>query len=245
MNLYIENDEDVESAFLYNPQMAQYDKRIAIIPIPKIDKNNTELIKILNLVFGFKNELPCLNDKIIFFGQPWEAMPEYLKNLSGIKKLLFRNAYKKHLIESTKHEFEMELFRILVENSRKGSVCVKLHPRASSSVIKEYKNYDCQFLPNLDLPWELYGVNCDMNNGLWVSDNSSALFSYDFTFMTNNTNVFLYGYRLCHNGLDNNEKIIDSFFSRYSEYNQNVFIPNKKEGYIKIIKEYCNNRKNA
>lgn len=113
---------------------------------------------------------------------------------------------------------------------------------ASSSVIKEYNNYDCQFLPNLDLPWELYGVNCDMNNGLWVSDNSSALFSYDFTFMTNNRNVFLYGYRLCHNGLDNNEKIIDSFLSRYSEYNQNIFIPNKK-GYIKIIKEYCNNRK--
>lgn len=108
----IKTDLPVNSIYLYQPELANYyddsKYRSLIKFIPQINWNDDEFRKLINFVFGFKKTDAEYNNKVIFFDQNWDPMPEYLQNLKGIKKIVLQKHYKKHLKESTIYDKKMQ-----------------------------------------------------------------------------------------------------------------------------------------
>ena len=84
--------------------------------LPAIDWQDNEFRNIINEIFDFENKGEDYNNKVVFFDQNWDPMPDYLKNLSGMKKIILNNSYRKHQKESRLYDKKMELFRILADS---------------------------------------------------------------------------------------------------------------------------------
>ncbi len=217
----------IDNIYLYEPEMAVYRNKFSnIIRIPKINKDNKMFIKMINFIFNFQEENKFdFRRKIIFFDQNWDAMPKYLRNMSGLKKVLLGKLYKKHLKESRIYDKKMELFESLVKKSLPQKVFVKLHPRSDKNFINDYIEKGGALLPNIKTPWEVFGCNCDIKNNVWVTIHSSALSAYDFTIQNDKNNKFIFLYKFVLNNEENFEEI-DSFFEKFRRENSDrVFIP--------------------
>lgn len=227
----------INNVYLYEPELAVYKNTFnSIIQIPKIDKNDKDFIEKVNFIFDFQryNSID-FNNKILFFDQNWDAMPKYLGNISGIKKLLLNNLYKKHLNESFIYNKKMELFAILMKKSLPRKIFVKLHPRSSNYFISDYLEKGGELLPNIIAPWELFGCNYDIKNNIWITIHSSALCSYDFTIKSQKENKFIFLYKIILKNEENFEEI-DGFFEQFRKKNiDRVFIPKDEVELMKCL----------
>lgn len=238
----IKGKHRIDNIYLYAPEMAIYKDSFAnIITIPKIKKVDTEFIKTLNFIFGFSEDDKIdLQNKIIFFDQNWDAMPKYLRNLTGIKKILFGNLHKRHLKESVIYDAKIKMFGILTKIMQPAKVWVKLHPRSNNEFIDDYKNNGAEFLPNITAPWEVFGCNCNIKNNLWVTIHSSALCAYDFTIDAENQNKFIFLYKFILKNVHNIDEINRFFENFQSHHSKNVFLPKDEDEFIELSKELKN-----
>ena len=237
----IKTDLPLDNIFLYQPELANYYNegyQNKIKQIPAIDWQDEAFRKVLNEVFAFTNSNADYSDKVIFFDQNWDPMPEYLKNLTGVKKIILRNPYKKHLKESQKYNKKMELFRILADNfAGIKDVIVKLHPRSSDSFVQDYQQSVCKIAENLKVPWEVFEDNYTFKNNIWVTVSSTALCSLLMAFKNKHDNVKLvFLYKLVYeDGAKYKED--NEFFERFRDrYEGKVYIPNNIDEYMKYIK---------
>lgn len=230
-----------DNVYLYEPDLAVYKGKFEnFIKIPKIKKNDRELIELINFVFDFKDidKIDLIN-KVVFFDQNTDPMPKYLRNAGKIKKLIFANLYKKHLKEQIVYQTKIELFKILVNNCWPERVFVKLHPRSNPDYIKDYKDNKAEFFPNIFAPWELFGCNCYIKNNVWVTIYSSAFCAYYFAIENfDNSNKYIFLYKiLISKKIIQESKILDMFFDKFKKINpQKVFMPNTIEEFINILK---------
>lgn len=228
----------IDKLYVYEPEMLVY-KNNNLVKIPKINTNNKDFVRLINFVFDFNDSDKIdLKDKIIFFDQNTDPMPKYLKNAGRIKKFIFANPYKKHLKEQVVYKTKMDLFKILVKTFNNENIFVKIHPRSNSDYIEDYKKEKAEFLPNVLVPWEVFGCNCKIENNIWITMYSSALFSYTFTIENakkNNKYIFLY--RI----LNDRKKmkrfdVVDKFFSKFQEqYPDKIFIPNNINEFFYLL----------
>lgn len=239
-------DYSIDKMYVYEPQMVVYENT-SLVKIPKININNKEFVDLINFVFNFtRKDKIDLKNKIIFFDQNTDPMPKYLKNAGRIKKFIFANPYKKHLQEQIVYDTKMKLFNILVETLNNTNVFVKIHPRSNDDYIEDYKKAKALFLPNILVPWEVFGCNCKIENNIWVTMYSSALFSYSFTIEnTQNTNKYIFLYRILH-ARKNMKRfdVVDKFFSKFQEkYPDKIFIPNNINDFKNILIEIKGEKK--
>ena len=235
----IKSDIPYKNIYLYEPELANYyDQLKQIIKvIPKVNSDDKCFKEILNEVFGFENIVEDYSNKVIFFDQNWDPMPEYLKDLNGIKKIVLNNAYKKHLKESALYDKKMQLFRILSELMEgKKEVIVKLHPRSDAKFVADYKKSKCTIADNINLPWEVIENNYKFYNNIWVTVSSTALCSLKTVFENKDEDVkLIFLHRLVY-GNDGKYKDDTVFFERFrSKYENNVYIPQNVDEYIKVL----------
>lgn len=235
----VHTNTKIDDIYLYRPDLAIF-KNIKIKKIPPINKRDRKLIDILNYIYNYKEERDELYKKIIFFDQAWVPMPKYLIHKNILKKFLFRRRYIKHSSESKMHLDKMRIFRNLLKICGTDKVFVKLHPRSISAVIEAYKNYNCKFIKNSSMPWELFCINSEFKNNIFVTVHSSALGTYDFTVDNdnNNNNVCIYTYLLGDFKTENSD--IELFYEKYAHNAMNVYIPKTYKELEKILIKYQN-----
>lgn len=225
----IKTDLPVNSIYLYQPELANYyddsKYRSLIKFIPQINWNDDEFRKLINFVFGFKKTDAEYNNKVIFFDQNWDPMPEYLQNLKGIKKIVLQKHYKKHLKESTIYDKKMQMFRILADRiSDSNRVIVKLHPRSDNAFIKDYLKSPCHMAENVKVPWEVVEYNCVFTNSIWVTVSSTALCSLKTAFKNKKENVkLIFLYKLVYPKEDK-YKDDNTFFENFRKNIQKMYL---------------------
>lgn len=240
----------VSDIYLYAPELANYYTegwKDRIYKIPQIDYSDEKFRAVINKVFDFKDDgnYPyddkgslLLKDKIIFFDQNWDPMPEYFKHLNKFMMLLLHNPYKKHKKESAFYERKMQMFRITADNSDGNDVIVKLHPRSPLSFVADYKKSKCTMAPNLKIPWEVFMDNCRFNNNIWVTVSSSALCTYKMIFADSREDIpMIFLYKIVYDGNKSYQEDDQFFRSFQKKYPQSVFIPETIEEFTQIYKK--------
>lgn len=240
----------VSDIYLYAPELANYYTegwKDRIYKIPQIDYSDEKFWAVINKVFDFKDDgnYPyddkgnlLLKDKIIFFDQNWDPMPEYFKHLNKFMMLLLHNPYKKHKKESAFYERKMQMFRITADNSDGNDVIVKLHPRSPLSFVADYKKSKCTMAPNLKIPWEVFMDNCRFNNNIWVTVSSTALCTYKMIFADSREDIpMIFLYKIVYDGNKSYQEDDQFFRSFQKKYPQSVFIPETIEEFTQIYKK--------
>lgn len=243
----------VSDIYLYAPELANYYTegwKDRIYKIPQIDYSDEKFLAVINKVFDFKDDgnYPyddkgslLLKDKIIFFDQNWDPMPEYFKHLNKFMMLLLHNPYKKHKKESAFYERKMQMFRITADNSDGNDVIVKLHPRSPLSFVADYKKSKCTMAPNLKIPWEVFMVNRRFNNNIWVTVSSTALCTYKMIFADSREDIpMIFLYKIVYDGNKSYQEDDQFFRSFQKKYPQSVFIPETTEEFTQIYKKIIN-----
>lgn len=243
----------VSDIYLYAPELANYYTegwKDRIYKIPQIDYSDEKFRAVINKVFDFKDDgnYPyddkgslLLKDKIIFFDQNWDPMPEYFKHLNKFMMLLLHNPYKKHKKESAFYERKMQMFRITADNSDGNDVMVKLHPRSPLSFVADYKKSKCTMAPNLKIPWEVFMDNCRFNNNIWVTVSSTALCTYKMIFADSREDIpMIFLYKIVYVGNKSYQEDDQFFRSFQKKYPQSVFIPETTEEFTQIYKKIIN-----
>lgn len=240
----------VSDIYLYAPELANYYTegwQERIYKIPQIDYGDENFRSVINKVFDFKDDgnYPyddkgnlLLKDKIIFFDQNWDPMPEYFKHLNKFMMLLLHNPYKKHKKESAFYERKMQMFRITTDNSDGNDVIVKLHPRSPLSFVADYNKSKCTMAPNLKIPWEVFMDNCRFNNNIWVTVSSTALCTYKMIFADSREDIpMIFLYKIVYDGNKCYQEDDQFFRSFQKKYPQSVFIPETIEEFTQIYKK--------
>lgn len=243
----------VSDIYLYAPELANYYNegwKEKVYKIPAIDYNDAQFREIINAVFGFyddgnyphnDNGSLLLKNKIIFFDQNWDPMPEYFKHLNKFMMLLLHNPYKKHKKESAFYERKMEMFRITADNSSGNKVIVKLHPRSPLSFVADYQKSKCTMAPNLKTPWEVFMDNCLFTNNIWVTVSSTALCTYKMIFADSREDIpMIFLYKIVYDGNKSYQEDDQFFRSFQKKYPQSVFIPETTEEFTQIYKKLIN-----
>lgn len=243
----------ISDIYLYAPELANYYTegwQDRIYKIPQIDYSDEKFRAAINKVFDFKDDgnYPyddkgslLLKDKIIFFDQNWDPMPEYFKHLNKFMMLLLHNPYKKHKKESAFYERKMQMFRITADNSGGNDVMVKLHPRSPLSFVADYQKSKCAMAPNLKIPWEVFMDNCRFNNNIWVTVSSTALCTYKMIFADSREDIpMIFLYKIVYD-VNKSYQEDDRFFKSFQQkYPQSVFIPETTEEFTQIYKKLIN-----
>lgn len=240
----------ISDIYLYAPELANYYTegwQERIYKIPQIDYGDEKFRSVINKVFDFKDDgnYPydykgslLLKDKIIFFDQNWDPMPEYFKHLNKFMMLLLHNPYKKHKKESAFYERKMQMFRITADNSGGNDVIVKLHPRSPLSFVADYQKSKCTMAPNLKIPWEVFMDNCRFNNNIWVTVSSTALCTYKMIFADSREDIpMIFLYKIVYDGNKSYQEDDQFFRSFQKKYPQSVFIPETTEEFTQIYKK--------
>ena len=240
----------ISDIYLYAPELANYYAegwQESIYKIPQIDYGDGKFRSVINKVFDFKDDgnYPyddkgslLLKDKIIFFDQNWDPMPEYFKHLNKFMMLLLHNPYKKHKKESAFYERKIQMFRITADNSGGNDVIVKLHPRSPLSFVADYNKSKCTMAPNLKIPWEVFMDNCRFNNNIWVTVSSTALCTYKMIFADSREDIpMIFLYKIVYDGNKSYQEDDQFFKSFQQKYPQSVFIPETTEEFTQIYKK--------
>lgn len=240
----------ISDIYLYAPELANYYSegwQDRIYKIPQIDYGDGKFHSVINKVFDFKDDgnYPydekgslLLKDKIIFFDQNWDPMPEYFKHLNKFMMLLLHNPYKKHKKESAFYERKMQMFRITADNSGGNDVIVKLHPRSPLSFVADYQKSKCTMAPNLKTPWEVFMDNCLFTNNIWVTVSSTALCTYKMIFADSREDIpMIFLYKIVYDGNKSYQEDDQFFRSFQRKYPQSVFIPETTEEFTQIYKK--------
>ena len=211
---------------LYEPDLVIYNKihdNIILTNISKISTKNTYFINKINQVFNY-NSTCNFDNKIIFFEQVSEPMPNYLNN--KILKILFYNAYNKHLKE---HHYYLDklnilnnLISILMKFNIINNFIIKLHPRTKKGISSNYS----QFIlgdkkNNHTIPWEVYCMNQKFKNNLWITINSSSVLNKILCFQEKSNIKFIFLYKCSKYHFiktSNLEKFYKNFSKKYNEY---------------------------
>lgn len=240
----------ISDIYLYAPELANYYAegwQERIYKIPQIDYGDGKFRSVINKVFDFKDDgnYPyddkgslLLKDKIIFFDQNWDPMPEYFKHLNKFMMLLLHNPYKKHKKESAFYERKIQMFRITADNSGGNDVIVKLHPRSPLSFVADYQKSKCTMAPNLKIPWEVFMDNCRFNNNIWVTVSSTALCTYKMIFADSREDIpMIFLYKIVYDGNKSYQEDDQFFKSFQQKHLQSVFIPETTEEFTQIYKK--------
>ncbi|MBQ9610610.1 MAG: hypothetical protein IJV15_14350 [Lachnospiraceae bacterium] len=132
--------------------------------IPKVDKNNLDMIKYMNYVFDYKDSEDIRNADIMF-------MEECFCN-DG-------------LLKDSK---DLRIFKGIKSAIENVDCVVKIHPR---SVDNRFDG-DFKVLPNDGIPWELFALNMDVSKKIMVSIACTTMISSSMLFGEESFSLMLY-----------------------------------------------------
>lgn len=225
---------------LYEPNLVGYNmnlKNVSFSSIKKFSYNNSIFRNKLNKIFDY-NCKQNFNDKIIFFEQVSEPMPNYLSN--KIFKFILFNAHKKHLKEHNlfldKITVITNLISFLKSYNLLNAFYIKLHPRTKKGITPNMLPYIIGDINNYhSIPWEIYCLNQSFDNNLWITINSSSVLNKMLCFEKNNNVKFIFLYK-CTKYFGKKNKELEQFYDNFiKKYHDCILIPNTLTDIVKIF----------
>ena len=174
----------LDACFLYEPKARiPAGKTLAI---PKLSRSDREFIELVNYVFELdETQIDIGDNDVIFFDQGVEGgMPKYLRNITPIKKILFHNAYKRHLKEDQMYRERRQMTKNMLSVFKGKKIWIKPHPRSSEDAISSYDMFgnNIKVMSQYQVPWEVIALNIELKNVLLVTVTSSSVFLYSSVF---------------------------------------------------------------
>ena len=208
--------------------------------IPKVSRNDKDFLRMANYIFNFAPQIKTINNKILFFDDPSNPMPSYLRWSKLLSNTVFRVPYKKHLPEHRLYLRQLEAYKILTENSGDWEIWVKLHPRTErESAKRDYGGESSKIMGDISVPWELLCCNCDIRNNVFVTDISSAIYANAFTVKGEDTNAFII---LAEYMGDWNLGKAKQFYEKFRRKKSDIYFPATEEEYIKVLRDVLQSR---
>lgn len=232
---------------LYEPELIGYSltlPNVKLKSIPKISLHNEMLKRKVNNVFGYKEGVN-FDNKIIFFEQVAEPMPEYLKKMSFLKSILLRNALKKHERENYEYEDKImivdKVLDYMQENNMLDRFIIKLHPRTKRGYIHKWKEFIVGDKDNgHTIPWEVYCLNQEFNNNVWLTINSSSIINRSLC-IEDDDRVRYVLFNDCINHKTQTNTMLTNYYNQFSKKFQNkLIIPKKIEDFYALMGEMNN-----
>lgn len=226
-----------DSVYIYDPNI--YIRNVdKIVRIPRLSKECNGLIEALNFVFDWQSgSIDFLHDGIIFFEQGWPVMPKYLLHLTGLKKILLKNSYRKHLNDQLISDEQKSLMLFLMDGFADRNIWIKFHPRSQAKFEYLLKNNVVE-LESYQVPWEVQCCNMDVSNNIFITICSSAVCLYEGSIGVGN-NKYIFLFKLCkHLHLHDTE--LEVFQALQAKYSDVVYIPETLDEFYEIVYKLLN-----
>lgn len=220
----------VDRFYVYDPDVVVYKKDLC--RIPKLRKDDKIFIDLVNYVFQFTSEdLEDYHNGLVFFDQNvFNKTPKYLQGKSWIVRMIFHNAYLRHLKEEKDFYRQLEIINLVLSKQTADNVWIKLHPRTTKDIFKELEQRNLKIIRRYDLPWELIALNCPVGNNILVTNYSSAVCLYNAVLENQEDStrcVLLYKFSKL-KFLEDGDKFFDMLRTKYN----NIFIPETDEDLV-------------
>lgn len=220
--------------YIYEPELAIYEHD-GFVRIPKVSRDDKDFLRTANYIFNFDPKIKTIDHKILFFDDPSNPMPSYLKWSKLLANTIFRIPYKKHLPEHKLYLKQLEAYKILAQNAGDREILVKLHPRTEREFAKkEYIGKYSTILRDASVPWELFCCNCDIRDNIFVTDVSSAIYANRFAVEGEDTNSFVI---LAEYMGDWTFKTAKKFYEKFKHQKNDIYFPATKEEYIQTLQQ--------
>lgn len=201
----------IDGYYFSAPELVMADMPYEILPVPKMNRENVELIETLNEVFDYRlgDEMEY-KDKMIFFEDG---------------ALFFDN-----------NDEEVEIAKRMARIVTKEKIIVKRHPRRTED---RFRIYGIRSSEKSHVPWEVIQLNCDFSGQPFISVASSVVFSSDIYFGDNCYKILLYDC-LKHPSSEANEQF-RKFVEKYKKRFGSEFIkePKSYEELEKVLAGLC------
>lgn len=152
--------ENYDAFLVYNKKLNLLKAKNNVIEIPSIDLANYSLIEKYNKIFNY-NSNNKINEKYIFFDSP-----DPVEEINRKAK---------------------EVLEVIAESVQKRNIMVKIHPRYSNEMYKEFSVYT-----DSSVPWEVICMNNNIENKILISTFSTACFSPKLIFNKEPIVILLY-----------------------------------------------------
>ena len=167
--------------WVYSKELFVFDyRKYTIKDINKLKSDDITFKSILNYIFGYLGfEKDIHKNSIIYFEQVSEPLPDYLVNISAVKKFLLYNSYQKACKENRLYVEKCKTIDTIEKTLRKHldklRFYIKLHPRTIHGLPEKYKNYIWENNQISNIPWELYYLNNPEIESMWITNASGAV----------------------------------------------------------------------
>ncbi len=202
-------DKYIKRYYFFEPDLVLFKPNYELCSIPKLSRNNTFLIDILNSSFDYQPDQNNYIEKYIFFEDG--------------------NAY------AYGEEEDLEILREIIKEVGADNIKVKIHPRSKNN---RFTNLGVSTSSDSGIPWELIQLNCKMDNKVMFAVLSGSVFSSKIYFDDNTKVIFLYKCVSNKSEDAKNsdfEKHINKFIEIFGK--NSVFIPTNKNELIEQIKK--------
>lgn len=143
----------IKGYYFTSPELVQVEFPYPVIDAPKINRNNLQLISILNEAFDFNELEDSYTEKFIFF----ESGDSYFE----------------------KNNEDVEFIQRLAKYVGKDQILIKRHPRC---VENRFENLGVHIAQASSIPWELIQLNKCMDKKVFLTTTSSAALSSEIYF---------------------------------------------------------------
>ena len=129
---------------------------------------------------------------------------------------------------------DIELIKVIKEVIPVEEILIKVHPRESQ---EKYKDVEIDLMDQSEVPWEIVMLNHDFSKCIFVTAESSAVFTSRVYFRTTGADVYAYK---CFNGKyydlpKSIEKWVDLYRKVYIK--KCLFVPHSIENFKKVLSE--------
>ena len=203
-----EIDGYIDGYYFADPDLVTTTFNYPIIRAPKISRNNTKLVNVLNKVFNFSKIEDSYKEKYIFF----ESGDSYFE----------------------KNDEDIDFVKELVAIVAQDSVLIKRHPRFKNN---RFSKTGANFTKSSSIPWELIQLNIKMDNKIFITTTSAAALTSSVYFNDDCKSILLFE-MMVNKPSSVNNVVRDYFVRFQNKYGKDsLAVPKSKDEFLKLIKE--------
>ena len=199
----------IKGYYFMEPELVKYKFNYPVLKAPKLNRDNKEIIKVLNYIFDYNAAENTYNEKYIFL----ESGSTFFYNSDS--------------------DIDVQYVKDLLKLVGKENILVKLHPR---SKINRFSKLGVHVVEKSSVPWELIQLNNHFDDKILIAIDSSPILTSHVYFNDKCKSILLYkainNYKLAGENL---EQYIAEFIKKYSS--DKLYIPENIEQFKKIINQ--------
>lgn len=200
--------DDIKEMYIFEPDLALFDKNHLALQMPKFNKNSQEIKRILNYVFDYKEDIN-FDSKYIFFEESYFADGRAID--------------------------DKELVLKIADLVGKDNLMVKLHPR---NPVDRFVELGIKTIGQSGIPWEVVIMNHNFSDNVFLTIASGSVLSPRIIFDDNIPTFMLYNCTNISSPIlkqGNFPVFMSKFKDKYGE--NGFYIPDNFEDFQNILRK--------